>query len=142
MTIQGWNPELEMDNEIIDTHHKELFELISMLDSAVIHQDEDVIQEILTFLNTYVMDHFDEEEHLMKETNFAGAHHHHTDHLYFRGIVADLQKDFYKGTFRTHLIFRIRQFVDKLVAHIQTVDSQLAVHLKRLNHPTKGNKDH
>jgi hemerythrin len=138
MTPQ-WNPDLSMQNEVIDTHHKELFKLVSMLDSALADGSDEGIQHILEFLQDYVLDHFDEEEELMQETGYPGLRHHHTDHIYFRAIVADLEADFKNGTFRTHLIFRIRQFIDKLVQHILTIDGQLAVHLKGLNTDKGGN---
>jgi hemerythrin len=117
-----WKSEFETGEEAIDAHHRELFHLDSLLDQAIRSRDEEKLEEILRFLETYVVAHFEEEEELMKREGYGGYAHHRQEHEIFKARVALLRRTFGSGPSKTHLILSIRMFIDQLVDHIKTVD--------------------
>ena len=91
------------------------------------------IDELISFFEHYVEDHFKEEETLMKSNQFDGYEYHKAEHEIFKVRVEALRKYYDQGTPNAHLIFTIRQFIDRLIDHIVTVDIQMA----GLKHETK-----
>lgn len=126
MSKPKWRKELETGVHHIDDHHRELFALDTMLDKAVRHADVKAVEEIIHFLEHYVVEHFAEEEELMKSHNFHGYEHHRGEHSIFQMKVAEIRHIFDHDPSVAHSIFAIRQFIDKLVYHIKTVDIKIA----------------
>ena len=110
----------------IDDHHKELFELDTLLDQAIATNRIKGVLPVLTFLEHYVLDHFKEEEDLMDSQNYTESDYHKLEHKRFKEMVHDCRKISDEGVNKAHLIFKIRLFTDALMTHIKTVDSGLA----------------
>lgn len=125
-THDNWHPHLETGDSHVDLQHQELFQLVSGLDQAIRSQDLNQLEEIIVFLEHYVVDHFDAEESLMQRAQFDGYAHHKCEHDMFEAKVRALRHMFDTNPSRTHLIFLIRQFIDRLVIHIRTVDIHIA----------------
>ncbi|NQY75091.1 MAG: hemerythrin family protein [Candidatus Margulisbacteria bacterium] len=122
-----WTPDLSLGNAKIDNHHKELFHLVSMLDNAIqLQNDRDKVDQIIRFLEDYVVTHFKEEEDVMKTHHFDGLIHHHQEHEIFYSRVQDLRQAYNDQATTPTLVYTIRKLVDKLVTHIQTVDIKMA----------------
>lgn len=121
------SPELATGQPEIDNHHKELFQLISSLDTAIRSGNPDEVDDIIQFLEGYTTDHFKEEEDYMSENKYDKRDHHQAEHVKLRRKVESLRYDFDQGPehSRTHVIFMIRRFIDDLVSHIKTVDKGL-----------------
>jgi hemerythrin len=132
----NWNKNLETGDSHVDLQHQELFQLVTSLDIAIRDQDMDKIEEIIVFLEHYVIDHFDAEEGIMKEAKFDGYDYHKAEHDMFEDMVHDMRRLFNEGPSRTHLIFSIRKFIDRLVIHIRTVDIRIADIVHSLDHDT------
>jgi hemerythrin len=122
----AWQDNLSVGDENIDNQHQELFQLTMMLDTAIKHQSINELNEIICFLETYVIHHYQDEEALMKAHSFKGYHHHKQDHDVFKTRVVALRYDFDNNPSKTHLIFKIRQFIDKLIHHVRTVDIEIS----------------
>jgi len=120
-----WDEQLTTGNQEIDSHHKELFHLDSLLDTALQSGKIEPIHEIIEFLEHYVVDHFKEEEDLMKENNYKGYDHHKHEHEAFKAIVTQLRKKFSDNFPLAHVIFQIRRILDDLVRHIKQVDIKI-----------------
>ena len=110
----------------IDSHHEELFHLVTMLDKALQKGDEDGVDAIIVFLEHYVIDHFKEEEDLMLKHNYKGYAVHKQAHETFRTHVTELRENFNNNKPLTHVIFGIRRIIDSLTRHIQTIDIGIA----------------
>ncbi|MGE4170444.1 MAG: bacteriohemerythrin [Candidatus Margulisiibacteriota bacterium] len=121
-----WSPEYEVGNESIDNHHRELFTLTKMLDEAFGEDPRTEIEKIVVFLEAYVIEHFQEEENLMRKHKYNGLDHHRVEHEIFRSRVTLLRKYFNDKIPNTKLMFYIRQCIDKLVDHVLTVDIGIA----------------
>ncbi|NBV41868.1 hypothetical protein EBR96_03765 [bacterium] len=122
MTNPDWTTGFEVGDPDIDNHHQELFHLTSLLDTAIREQSVDKLDQIILFLEDYVVRHFQEEEDLMKSHDYAHYSDHHDEHEVFRVHVSELRRLYKEGPSKAHLIFAIRKLLDKLVHHIRTVD--------------------
>ncbi len=132
----NWNTNLETGDSHVDLQHQELFQLVTSLDTAIRDQDMKQIEDIILFLEHYVVDHFGAEEGIMKDANFEGYDYHKAEHEMFEEMVLDMRRLFDSSPSRTHLIFSIRKFIDRLVIHIRTVDIRIADIVHSLDHDT------
>lgn len=118
--------DIHIGHHSIDCHHEELFHLVSALDKAIQKGDESGVDDIITFLEDYVIHHFKEEEDLMLKHNYSGYKHHKQAHETFRSQVIELRENFNNNKPLTHVIFGIRRIIDALTRHVQTVDIGIA----------------
>jgi len=132
----NWNKNLETGDSHVDLQHQELFQLVTSLDIAIRDQDMGKIEDIIIFLEHYVVDHFDAEEGIMKNAQFEGYDYHKAEHDMFEDMVHEMRRLFDTTPSRTHLIFAIRKFIDRLVIHIRTVDIRIADIVHSLDHDT------
>ena len=73
MTYATWDPTLETGNELVDSQHKQLFELINELHDAIVDGDAlETQQSILDRLLAYAETHFLDEEKLMASVGYPG----------------------------------------------------------------------
>ncbi len=131
-----WNKNLETGDSHVDLQHQELFQLVTSLDTAIRDQDMGKIEDIIVFLEHYVVDHFAAEEGIMKNASFEGYDYHKAEHDMFEGMVHEMRHLFDTSPAKTHLIFAIRKFIDRLVIHIRTVDIRIADIVHSLDHDT------
>ena len=122
---QEWNQRYQIGETTIDDHHQEVFQMVSVLDEVVLSQDDQKLETFISFLESDVMHHFEEEEALMEKDGYTAKLFHQTEHEIFRARVQQLRDLFDKGEPRAHIIFMARQFIDRLVNHIVEVDSGL-----------------
>lgn len=116
----------EIGHEPIDNHHSELFDLTVLLDEALFEQSIAKVEEIIVFLEDYVVDHFNEEEQLMKNHQFAHYQYHKEEHDIFKSKVLVLRQRFNRKASLTHMVFFIRILLDDLINHINIVDITMA----------------
>lgn len=121
-----WNNNLSVGHAHIDEHHEELFQLTMLLDKAIQSCRASKLEEVIIFLETYVAEHFLEEETLMLDQNFKHYQVHKDEHTYFSKWVSTIRRRFDEGKSRTHLIFELRQLIDQLIRHIRTIDVLLS----------------
>jgi hemerythrin len=133
VTLMTWHEQFLVGHPDIDNHHEELFQLVSSLDLAIQKGEEEPIDTIISFLEHYVIEHFQEEEALMQSHNFSGFAYHKAAHEKFKHLVDDLREQFINNKPLTHIIFSIRRLIDTLVIHIQTIDIEIAPLVKK-NH--------
>ena len=123
---EKWTQAYSVGNTHIDNQHEELFQLTFLLDTAIANSDVTKLNDIILFLEDYVVTHFKEEEDIMAAADFSGLNHHHSEHEQFKLKVGELRVIYDEGVQLTHLFFKIRKFLDDLVFHIKTVDSKMA----------------
>ena len=114
----------------IDDHHDEIFRLDNSLDMAIAHNSSEKVEEILQFLERYVVEHFNEEEELMAKNDYDGLDHHQKEHAFFKRRASEIRLLFDQNRHLTHVVFKIRHFIDTLIDHIIEIDSQMR-HLEK-----------
>ncbi len=128
-----WTQDLSVGVEKIDSQHKELFDRISALGSAM--KQGRAIEEVvrlLEFLDAYVIIHFDAEEKLMTEYNYSGHSAHTAQHNLFKEEFSDIRKNLDRGGVTPDLIVLSNNLLIKWFSnHIRTTDILLGSFLKK-----------
>ena len=126
-----WDSSLSVGDDHIDHQHQEIFEVTHMLDVAInVDHSRESIGKIVDYLEHYVGTHFPEEEALMKVCPQKQIDYHKREHEILTMYVHNIANHFNNTQSTTHTIFLIRQFTDRLIQHIQSVDTLLTPYLK------------
>ncbi|MCD7896273.1 MAG: hemerythrin family protein [Planctomycetaceae bacterium] len=88
-----WQPTFQCNIPHIDAQHMALFDYIGKLGSK--HGDISRIPETIDFLETYVKEHFADEESLHHQSRYPRALEHQRQHQAFINVVANLKKDYF-----------------------------------------------
>ena len=84
MSVIQWNNDFCIGNEVIDSQHKQLFELTAKLYGIAVGSEDKLNLKILLFdLYKYTLHHFDEEEILMRNHGFPLRDDHKHEHEKF-----------------------------------------------------------
>jgi hemerythrin len=87
-----WTQDFSVGVEEIDSQHKELFDRINSLDSAMKQgRAKDEVVRLIEFLDKYVIMHFEAEEKYMIDYDYTGYALHKTKHLWFKKELSDIQ---------------------------------------------------
>lgn len=109
--IKLWKDEYKIGNEKIDGQHRELFRKVEELLAMAMKGDEAANQkeclELLDFLISYTVYHFETEEALQRERNYVSYPQHADIHNKFKSTVLTykekVEKDFSKETLKKFL---------------------------------------
>ena len=120
-----WTSEYSIGEASLDDHHQEIFDLISQLDGAISAHSRAQIEEVLIFLEGYVVEHFEEEESLMKSHDFSGLSEHQEEHAMFKDMVLEIRNEYNQDKLLAHLAYKLRRFIDTLISHIVGTDVKI-----------------
>ncbi len=126
MGIQ-WNPRLAVGVASIDNQHKELFDRVNRLLTAMeSKQGEPEVKRLVSFLGDYVVSHFGGEERLMQQHGYGGFADHKKQHdafvKEFLGVKATIEKSGSSSELAVKLNHRICTW---LLDHIGKTDKAL-----------------
>jgi hemerythrin len=128
-----WTPDLEVKIDIIDQHHKKIFEILNTLYDINLHEKYEKINEITKELKDYTNYHFGEEEKILKEHNYPAYLNQRDLHDKFRRVlviysdpkIANSQKELC-----TNLLFFVQKW---FINHIKEVDKKSFVAVNEMN---------
>lgn len=123
-----WSEAFNTGHEEIDSHHREIFKLDSLLDAVIRSHSWDSIANIVSYIQDYIVTHFLEEEQLMQEHNYGDYVFHKAQHEYLSEKVLEIVGLFDQKNSMAHCMFKIRAFIDLLIMHIRKVD----IHIRGL----------
>ncbi|MGA0242203.1 MAG: bacteriohemerythrin [Candidatus Marinamargulisbacteria bacterium] len=109
----------------LDNHHNDVFEMVHLLDTAIKKNSRDAFAPIVTFLSDHCLSHFQEEETIMRNANFNLLHEHQIEHRQFINQIKQIKKMYNENIHTTHIAYGIRQLIDRLIIHIQTIDIKM-----------------
>lgn len=117
----------------IDEQHRELYERINaVLQAGVSAVTKAETERTLSFLNDYVIRHFNDEENLQRESGYPDAEPHKALHKSFVATIDRLRQDFALNGPSAKFTLAVNQSViDWLVKHIQNVDMAFARYYKK-----------
>jgi hemerythrin len=130
-----WTPDLSIGIVQMDNQHKELFQHIASLRSALQHgEGRAALLKTIEFLKEYVDAHFSAEEALMRRHNYHGILEQTKAHDAFRKEFSDFSKKLAtlerQGEVTALLAIEFeRRMSGWLVEHIGTVDKKLGTFL-------------
>lgn len=131
-----WNDSLLVGNTAIDDNHREIFEHFEKLSMAF--QDgsgEELLRDMLKFLDTYVAEHFSHEETFMAQNEYPKLAEQQTQHAYFLQAVKDLQEMDMKGIGAHELSITVyRKLIQWFIHHIRKSDQELVNYVKAKQH--------
>jgi hemerythrin len=93
-TSLQWSPALAVGVPEIDAQHQELFRRAERLITALRAGDRREVEQLVVYLNDYVVEHFSAEERYMREIGYPGVEGHRAAHDAFREDLAEMFADY------------------------------------------------
>ncbi|NLL76312.1 MAG: hemerythrin family protein [Clostridiales bacterium] len=127
-----WKDKYELGVELIDDQHKELFRrvdafVLTLRSSASWEEKVKKINETLEFMNSYVVEHFRDEEGYQKKISYPGYEVHKKIHDDMVNYVLKVTEEYEKSGFNEQLM---QQFGGKLLSwlinHVAAEDQKIA----------------
>jgi hemerythrin len=127
-----WSEDLSVGVDEIDIQHKELFNIINRLDSAMKQgKAREEIIRLIEFLDEYIVTHFHTEEKYMTDHGYPGYSVHKTKHNWFINEFSDIKKKFEtEGPSVDVIILSNNLLISWFSNHIRTIDRALGIFLK------------
>lgn len=127
-----WSEDLAVGFQEIDNQHKELFRMINqMLEACNQEKGKEVLNEMIKFLENYVVTHFGTEENLMRLYNYPDYNAHKNHHEQFIKSFGELKNQLAATGPGTHIVVMTNRIVvNWLNSHIRNVDKLLGAFLK------------
>jgi hemerythrin-like metal-binding protein len=129
-----WTPAFSVNHPLIDEQHKELFNQFNKLLNYIGNEEEGKL-EILDFLETYIITHFETEETVMKQVDYPDYVAHKAQHTTFIETFKQFKREYeqYKGG-HLYLALHIQQkLFNWLVHHVCQSDQKLGSFLSEVN---------
>ena len=120
----NWKAEYEIGHPEIDEDHRALIQVLDILSRG--YCDRDLVDSQIKILERYVIDHFDREERLMRESGYPHLESHIVLHAQFRTRVSRMRQrwaDEENLELQSEITTALSQW---LVDHIQAADHDYA----------------
>jgi len=122
-----WDSRWSVGVDKIDNQHKELFDRINKLVTAMKSgKGKDEVINTLDFLEEYVIKHFNDEEELQKQSNYPKYEIQHREHEEFKKGLKDLRKVFETTGISVVFVINVQQRISTWCRkHIIELDKDL-----------------
>ncbi|PLY04523.1 MAG: hemerythrin [Desulfuromonas sp.] len=126
--LTDWNSNLETGHDEIDAQHRKLLEHFQLFSDACRNgKGKQQITELCTFLESYVVEHFDSEESLMTRYNYPFITTHRLEHKGFTAKLRHLKYEVVQDRITLPLIIETSENLLRwLLEHILKTDVQMA----------------
>jgi hemerythrin len=130
MTLITWQPQFNLNINIIDQQHQMLVAMINDLYEAFSSgKDRQILAKLINKLGVYAAMHFAREEHYFEVLSYPDSEGHLQEHSSFDEKVCLFEDDFNSG--KQDLTINVLKFLsDWLVNHINGSDRKYAPFLK------------
>ena len=130
-----WTKDLSVGVESIDQQHKEIIKRINLLvDSCATGSCKDEAHKLLNFLHDYLGTHFDDEEALMRETEYPNYDSHIEHHKLFLEKMTAIEERLASEGPSSELYTEFNYTViDLFIDHMCTVDRALGKYVLALD---------
>lgn len=123
-----WSDSYSLDVPSIDTAHKEIFQITSLLLEKNMANNRQAVIESIEFLKDYVIRHFADEESYMLEAAYPGYLNHAAEHSRFRDkVVPDIEERLIKDNYSRE---SVDEFIEILISWLT---NHIMVHDKIIN---------
>ncbi len=131
MTYQVTN-DLLTGNMTIDSEHRQLFQAINaLLDACARGRGRDQLVQTMSFLESYIAQHFSHEEQLQAQTRYPDAARHKQLHEAYKRVVNEICQELKRTGPTVALVGKVNANVGGwLVTHIKCEDVKVAAHIK------------
>jgi len=123
----NWDKKWSVGIDKIDHQHKELFDRINKLVSAMREgKGKDEVIETLSFLEEYVIKHFNDAEEMQRKSNYPKYDIQHKQHEEFKEELRELRKVFEKAGVSALFVINVQQKMSSWWRkHIRELDRDL-----------------
>lgn len=130
--IPEWQAAFSIGVPVIDDQHRELLDRMRRLSDSVRKGADPAIHQVLAFLESYVVEHFHDEERLMQESGYPFIRQHQHEHETFGRYFSRLKAEILAAESDTsYLTFRIQLLlVDWLINHTTKTDRHFGLYLR------------
>lgn len=129
MAYMDWKVEFSVENPLIDKQHQALFGLVNEVADKVKAGNLPAIKDVVNRLAAYTVEHFKDEEFIMKKARYAGLEDHQMVHVELLRQVQEIQQKLEKNQ-PVSMIVIIRFLSDWLTTHILKDDMAYKISIK------------
>lgn len=131
VTLVDWSRELETGLAWQDEQHRQLFDRLVALHTAIEQrQSRKIVSQTLDFLDDYVENHFGQEEDWMQRHSYPETDQHRAEHEDFKQMLT-MFHHFVTRTRKLVLATKVRVELNRwFLHHIQTADKRLGAFLQ------------
>jgi hemerythrin len=128
----NWDEDLAIGVEELDDKYRALFwEFYTFSRKLDENKHEETVPSLLAYLETFVSDHFECEEELMRKSSFPSIADHKEEHARFADDLQVLNRQMLDSGASKELALAIKgKLIRWLITHIKRRDIELAAHLK------------
>ncbi len=126
MSFMAWDENYSIDNELLDGHHKELFQIFRKLNEKCMADDTaETYSVILDELEAYSDYHFTAEENCMNEAEYTYAQSHMLLHKFYMTRILEIKLKMYRKEYKLchELILFLGNWLQK---HVIGEDKQMS----------------
>lgn len=130
MLIFEWNPLLHsVKVELFDNQHRKIIDLLNVFHQHLIEgRGKKNINTVIDELEQYAVEHFNDEESVMRQHDFMYYEEHSKEHDFFKSKLADFRAQLYEPnsevTINTYVFLK-----NWLINHILNTDKKYSKHL-------------
>jgi len=126
--------ELETGNALIDSEHRQLFQMVNNLQDACAQgKGRAQIESSVKFLMDYVKKHFNDEESLQKQYKYPGYDAHHKFHQGYMTQIDNAGKELLSKDADIASLAEVNRLIGILISHIRTEDKKIASHIHAID---------
>lgn len=127
-----WTPSISVNNEIIDSQHKELLKKINELLTAILEKrGQEIIEGIVRFLGEYIEGHLRYEEEYMEKHLYPELKEHKEIHNKFVERYNDFEEKIKLGIISVEMSHDVEVFLGEWwINHIGHEDKRYADFIK------------
>lgn len=127
-----WSERIAVGHPLIDQQHQELIQRFnSFLDSCQQAKARDRVEALFDFLDSYIKDHFRQEELLMAQQNYPLLTEHRAAHHSYIEQLGELRRNLVEQGASSALVIHTNQMLlDWIVRHIKNADLEFGSFLK------------
>lgn len=93
-----WIPELSLNDDKIDSQHKQFFDIVNnLIDHVNTDRQYEITNETIYKLLLYIDEHFEEEEKFLESINYPKLEEHKNIHHKFTKQIAMFSKEVFKN---------------------------------------------
>ncbi len=132
-----WKETYKIGVDLIDTQHKELFHRVYDFIQSVQQKGEweeklAKVKDTLTFMQNYVVEHFEDEEEYQRKINYPHYEEHKAIHGRFREMINNYAKRFKQENYTQEIV---QEFGGKLmtwlIMHVAATDQQIGAYVRQ-----------
>ncbi|SHH85081.1 hemerythrin [Sporobacter termitidis DSM 10068] len=127
-----WRDSFALGIPQIDKQHRELCDQIDKLFEAGSRgKGADEVMNVLSFLESYTIRHFADEEQLQLQIKYPQYQQHKAKHAEFVAKIAKMKKEATEKGVNVALVISLNQMISNwLIEHIKSVDADYAKYYK------------